>query len=119
MPFDLSQYPPDWPERRARILARADNRCEWCGVPNGVEVVRAGDEWAYEVAELSHRPDVRLVKIILTIAHLDHDKRNWSVRDDRLAALCQRCHLNYDRPRHIAHARAARRRRSGQMELAL
>lgn len=37
------------------------------------------------------------VYIVLTIAHLDHDPENWDVPDDRLAALCQRCHLRYDR----------------------
>ncbi len=35
-------------------------------------------------------------KIILTIAHLDHDEENHDVKDDRLKALCQRCHLRYD-----------------------
>jgi len=33
----------------------------------------------------------------LTIAHLDHDRDNFDVFDERLAALCQKCHLNYDR----------------------
>jgi len=38
----------------------------------------------------------RRIKIVLTIAHLDHDEENHSVRVERLAALCQRCHLRYD-----------------------
>jgi len=37
------------------------------------------------------------IKIILTVAHLDHDPENWEVNSERLKALCQRCHLNYDR----------------------
>jgi hypothetical protein len=36
------------------------------------------------------------VRIILTVAHLDHDSGNLEVTDDRLKALCQLCHLNYD-----------------------
>lgn len=36
------------------------------------------------------------VKVVLTVAHLDHDETNHSVSDDRLAALCQICHLSYD-----------------------
>ena len=32
----------------------------------------------------------------LTIAYLDHDEINYDVKDDRLKALCQYCHLNYD-----------------------
>jgi hypothetical protein len=46
------------------------------------------------------------VKIVLTIAHLDHDKHNHDIQDDRLAALCQACHLNYDRPRHVSSRKA-------------
>lgn len=42
------------------------------------------------------RPDG--VKVVLTIAHLDHDENNWDVPYDRLRALCQRCHLRYDAP---------------------
>jgi hypothetical protein len=36
------------------------------------------------------------VRVILTIAHLDHDETNWKVSDDRLKAMCQKCHLDYD-----------------------
>jgi hypothetical protein len=45
-------------------------------------------------------------KVILTIAHLDHDEENHNVKDDRLKAMCQRCHLRYDAPEK------ARRRKS-------
>jgi hypothetical protein len=41
---------------------------------------------------------IRPIRIILTIAHLDHDPENWDVSDDRLAALCQKCHLTHDAP---------------------
>jgi hypothetical protein len=34
--------------------------------------------------------------VVLTIAHLDHDELNHEVKDERLKALCQHCHLNYD-----------------------
>lgn len=37
-------------------------------------------------------------KIVLTVAHLDHDEENFDVKDERLKALCQRCHLRYDVP---------------------
>ena len=40
--------------------------------------------------------DTKKVKVVLTIAHLDHDETNHAVSLDRLAALCQYCHLNYD-----------------------
>ena len=77
MPIDYKKYPPNWKtEIRPYILNRANNKCEFCGVEN--YSIRDG------------------VKIILTIAHLDHDEENWNVSMDRLAALCQKCHLRYD-----------------------
>lgn len=41
-------------------------------------------------------PNPKKVKVVLTIAHLDHDETNHNVSDDRLKALCQLCHLRYD-----------------------
>ena len=41
-------------------------------------------------------PNPKKVKVILTIAHLDHDETNHEVKDDRLMAMCQICHLRYD-----------------------
>jgi heterodisulfide reductase subunit B len=83
MPINYSKYPPNWlTEIRPRILHRANNRCEFCGIEN------------YTV-------NSKGTKVILTIAHLDHDSSNHQVQDDRLAALCQACHLGYDRWRHI------------------
>jgi 5-methylcytosine-specific restriction endonuclease McrA len=80
MPIDYKKYPPNWKsEMRPRILKRAGNRCEFCGAEN-------------------HQPHpLTGSKVVLTIAHLDHDPQNWDVKDERLAALCQKCHLAYDR----------------------
>lgn len=39
---------------------------------------------------------VRTVKVVLTVAHLDHDETNENVSVDRLKDLCQVCHLRYD-----------------------
>lgn len=84
MPIDYSKYPENWfTEIRPRILARAKNCCEECGIPN--YTIKANG-----------------TKIVLTIAHLDHDSENHNVSDERLAALCQACHLGYDRWRHVA-----------------
>lgn len=75
---------------------RARNRCEWCNIANGQ--IRMGLKGDY--------------RVILTTAHLDHDKRN-SLDPANLAALCQRCHLTYDAP--MKHAR--RRHGEDQLEL--
>ena len=123
MPIDYGQYPPDWKERRARILERAGNRCEFCGVENHAYILRKRGDWVYlterEVCE-NGITDKRLyaknlTRVVLTIAHLDNDKENWNVRDDRLAALCQRCHLGIDLKHHMSKAVLTRDRKRGQM----
>lgn len=38
----------------------------------------------------------KLVKVVLTIAHLDHDRDNHEVKDERLRAYCQLHHLAHD-----------------------
>jgi hypothetical protein len=79
MPINYNRYPPDWQERRTRILLRAGDKCEVCGASN-------------------HQPHPETTKnVVLTIAHLDWNETDWTVTDDRLQAMCQRCHLAYDR----------------------
>lgn len=49
-------------------------------------------------------------KVVLTVAHLDHDPSNNGEPHDRpnLCAMCQACHLSYDADHH-AETRAATR----------
>lgn len=115
MPIDYSKYPDDWlTEIRPRILERASNMCEQCGLENGMEVTSLAlwvrEHTRYKVRRfwLSDPSDIarmelyalpnetKRVKVVLTIAHLDHDEENHDVADNRLAAMCQWCHLNYD-----------------------
>lgn len=123
MPIDYKRYPPNWKtEIRPRILKRADNKCECCGVPNkeiifrgflndGTEVYQDAngnifdasnskliftDAFDFYIKPLSGKETQKAFKVVLTIAHLDHDEENHNVTDDRLKAMCQRCHLRYD-----------------------
>ena len=101
MPIDYSQYCRDWRTfSRVMRFVIAGNRCEWCGAVN------------YEP-----HPDTGS-KVILTVAHIDHDKTNNNPKN--LRALCQRCHLSHDREHH-ARSRAANRRKAleeaGQLRL--
>ncbi len=43
---------------------------------------------------------IKHIRVILTIAHLDHDAENHDVALDRLKAMCQLCHLRYDKQEH-------------------
>ena len=54
-------------------------------------------------------------KIILTVAHLDHNEQNCD--DDNLKAMCQRCHLRYDRSQHARNASATRRAISAALQV--
>ncbi|MCZ2480028.1 hypothetical protein [Aquirufa nivalisilvae] len=122
MPIDYKKYPPNWlSEIRPRILDRANFtcECEGCDFKHMEEVYavrRKGKTvgWFrdFEMANsfpktiegrrnkktglLEPIPNPKVVKVILTIAHLDHDETNHDVSDDRLKAMCQICHLRYD-----------------------
>jgi hypothetical protein len=137
MPMDRSRYPANWEDISRRIRERAGNRCEWCGVPNGAWGYRdkTGRFWTEEeIAQTDgdhpfNNYEPKPLRIVLTVAHLGvtrpdgasgdkHDKMD--VRDENLAALCQRCHINYDRDEHSANAAATRRRKreqAGQLPL--
>lgn len=113
-PCDYRRYPPDWQERRRRILERSGNHCEECGLENHVYGYRDGGQFVILDREPTQEWDViqldgyRIIRIVLTIAHLDHDEGNWEVDDDRLRAFCQRCHNRYDREHRNGTARMTR-----------
>ena len=95
-----NRYPKNWQEIRAKILDRAGHSCEFCGVKN------------YEIVFRTYKSGKsNLTKIILTIAHLHPPIENCS--DENLKALCQKCHLQYDMPIHIANRRKTLEKRKG------
>ncbi len=93
MPIDYSEYPALWPEIRARILKRARERCECTGECGRGHEGRCGAKNRFPNPTTGSR-------VVLTIAHLDHDHKNHDVTDDRLKAMCQACHLSYDMAVH-------------------
>lgn len=112
MPIDYRKYPPDWKTRiRPDILRRANNRCELCGVENGSLVWRERVVMRFNYGPLG-RGGVQMgqyVKVVLTIAHLDHDNKNNDYSN--LKALCQKCHLVLDQEQHRRNAAAKRSKR--------
>lgn len=124
MPIDYKKYPPDWHEISHRIrFVRADGKCEWCGAPHGEIIVRDPDKPAkFRIVsgmeiDAAILDDERLTKVVLTTAHLGKTKPDGTpgdksdladVRDENLASLCQRCHLNYDLKEHLEKRLASR-----------
>jgi len=116
MPIDYKEYHPKW-SLISRLIRfkRAGNLCEWCDAPNGRLIYRlqkGKSDWAlapegHEI-DVMHEDGVRFVKIVLTVAHLDHNKKNN--RFDNLAALCQRCHLTYDAKHHATNRKYGNRK---------
>ena len=124
MSINYSKYPKNWKtEIVPRILKRAWNRCEFCGLENGAVVyslkiyVRVNGKYGFRTIWFRDKRDaerhawlgsIKPVKVVLTVAHLDHDETNHDVKDERLKALCQYCHLKYDAKEKIKRIMASR-----------
>lgn len=129
-PENRARYPKDWKLVRERILKRANYQCEHpgCRARHGVTgywhngkfspmneaLWQAGVKVGDRVA-CADGSTIKIIKIVLTIAHLDHTPENCA--DDNLRAWCQRHHLAYDLDHHRATAQATRRARAGTLEL--
>jgi hypothetical protein len=88
----LLRCPPDgrwFDEKAATWRDRRGRPARW---PDLVEVTR-----------------FRMTRVVLAAAHLDSDPINNRVKN--LCALCQRCHMLYDRPHHLAQRGITYRRR--------
>lgn len=106
MPINYKDYPENWKDEiRPAILKREGNKCKFCGVPNRVEIIREnGVDWLivdeFE-KDWAKRHGIKVIKVVLTIAHLDQDRNNNNYNN--LAALCQRCHLRHDHPHKLKY----------------
>lgn len=119
MPIDYSEYHPKWSLIRRLILKRAAKpllafskgnyvewaKCEQCGIPNYSYVSK-------DTREIKLPDEDNVTRIVLTIAHMDHDKNNN--RFDNLKALCQKCHLAHDLPQHINNRKYGRKWKKDQ-----
>lgn len=121
MPIDYKRYPTNWLDFiRPTILARDGHRCKHCGIDNYallladwtpapawlVQEVEGVCEGFPKSGHAAIRRSYQVRRVVLTVAHLDQDINNN--RLDNLAALCQRCHLNHDRPHNAAKRRYGR-----------
>ncbi len=99
-PENRNRYPTNWQQISHDRKAAAGWRCECLGeCGRGTHDGRCPNvhgQPAYGTGS----------KVVLTTAHLDHTPENCG--DDNLRAMCQGCHLHYDRGHH-AQTRAATR----------
>ena len=118
-------YPIDWPELSRQIrFVRAKGRCEACSRPHGIRVMCLRDGRWFDRDETCWRDGhghqclapwgtdldrVRVTRVILAAAHLDHDPANSD--PSNLKSLCQRCHMIHDRPHHVAQRKLTYLRR--------
>ena len=135
-PENRARYPRDWKQIRQRIMARAGSGCEHpgCNAKHYDYGYRQDGRWIRiggpcdTFAEARQRAaeehfarfgdevgDVKIIVIVLTIAHLDHVPENCS--DENLRALCQRHHRAHDHDHHQANAAATRRARKAVADL--
>jgi hypothetical protein len=111
MAFRAKDYAPNWKEVSLHIRrVRAGNRCE-CSGECGLHPGQRCEEVDGEPAKWAQG------KVMLTVAHLDHTEgpcrceAETGVRcadPSHVKAMCQRCHLRLDHPKHMANARATR-----------
>ena len=132
MPIDYSIYPKNWKtEIRPAIINRAKSCCEFCKVPNykviirgtwkSVECYQCFEEGTIYDANNSEEigadyvgevhPTNKIIKVVLTVAHLDHDVNNNNYSN--LKALCQRCHNRHD----VNHRKENRKNKKGVLIL--
>jgi 5-methylcytosine-specific restriction endonuclease McrA len=136
-------YPKNWSEIRAKILERANHRCERCKVANYRVGFWIDGQWndntlydeqgnypktyaeAAKQREMGNRlseyqhPNRKLVVVVLTIAHI-HDPNPANCADENLEALCQACHNRLDasmRAKNASATRVGKRVRAGQATL--
>ena len=123
-PENLKLYPKNWKAIRIEVLKRARYRCECrgeCGVKHRAYEKKSTWRCTKLHGELlawkfDHGKDEWVkIKVVLTIAHLNHKPRDS--RRNNLKAMCQGCHLAYDRPMHVAHAAETRARKRGEQLL--
>lgn len=115
-----------WQAIRRRIHERAGGKCENCAKPDraSILVTRGGywrdtsgakPVWRGDNGDQARPPHAWVqytIRVVLMVAHLDHDPENNSEANLRL--LCQHCHLKHDYWFHRATARRNLAAASGQ-----
>lgn len=134
MGFKAERYPRNWRAISKHIReVRAGGRCECagecgdehegdngrCDAPNGALIVRDSlrrAHWSrHEHTGVCCGEPCGATKVVLTVAHLDHNESNN--HESNLIALCQRCHLKLDGRDNLARRREREAAALGQKPL--
>lgn len=101
-PENKDRYPQDWPQISRRIrFERAGGRCECTGQ------CRRKQPHIGRCTAVNGQPNPATGStVVLTVAHLDHTPEHCA--QENLAAMCQACHLAYDKEHHAETARQTR-----------
>ena len=100
---------PAWRATRERIRARAGDRCEQCGAPNRLRIIRRGGywwdtlngRWRDPQGDFAKPPKGlrrRIVAIVCTVSHTNHVPGDD--RPENLRFLCQWDHFHWDKEHH-------------------
>ena len=123
MPFDRSMYPRNWDEVSRRLrFHRSRGQCECIGECGRVHVPAEHPKRIRCLAVNGERSENGRGKVVLTCAHLwrgpcrcalkNHGRK--CSRENHLKAMCQGCHLRYDRTLHATTRQQTLAHRKGQ-----
>lgn len=121
-PMIRARYPDNWEDFSRKIrFGRAGSRCE-CTGECGLHRTTPGPRRCSEVHETKAKWANGIV--LLTVAHLNADGGPcqcdpFCANPDHVKAMCQRCHIRYDHPRHMENASKTRDKKRGQLRLPL
>lgn len=104
MPVNSQHYHPFWSDQiRPEVLRRFHRKCAVCGARNKSYIIRSKSDGVVEVPDYLTHKDLyeghKVVRIILTVAHLNHF--TWDNRPENLSLLCQFHHLQHDRAHKV------------------
>ncbi|HET7386890.1 MAG TPA: hypothetical protein VFJ19_09545 [Nocardioidaceae bacterium] len=105
-PENRGRYPRNWRQISDEIrFVRAGGRCECRGECGRTPHALAPHDGRCQARHGAVAP-ISGSKVILTVAHLDHTPENCD--PENLRAMCQGCHLHYDRDHHAETAARSR-----------
>lgn len=120
-PENKKLYPDNWTEIVEQIRKRSGNHCEGCGLKNGAYGYRDLNGCFQELelieAEAMAADGDKVLKIVLTTAHLDHNPENCNL--DNLRHWCQKCHNGYDAPIRANRIKCRKRQEQEKSQMIL